>query len=192
MTGRLLDLSVGLNRKQRLTLEIDSDFRESFNQLQGVELVIDIKQCRKRRSLNANNYCWALLEKLAEVLRTDKEAVYVDMLRRYGAGESYLDDNGNECKAVFSLRADIPPWLVCRYYQEIGRSELNGQVFIHYRALKGSSEYDSKEMSVFLDGIVSECQEVGIPTDTPEQLARYKDLWGEKYAKQDRVNRQAD
>lgn len=183
MTGRVLDLSIGFNRKQRLTLEIDIDFRENFNQLQGTELSIDIKKQRKRRSLNANNYCWALLEKLAAVLRTDKEAVYVEMLRRYGAGESYLDDNGNECKAVFSLREDIPPQLVCRYHQVIGSSELNGQTFIHYRALKGSSQYDTKEMSVFLDGIVSECQEVGIPTDTPEQLARYKDAWGEKYAK---------
>ena len=33
MKGRLLDLSVGLNRKQRLTLEIDGDFRQEFDNL---------------------------------------------------------------------------------------------------------------------------------------------------------------
>ena len=33
-------------------------------------------------------------------------------------------------------------------------------------------------MSVFLDGIISECQEVGIETDTPEQIARYQEEWG--------------
>ena len=43
---------------------------------------------------------------------------------------------------------------------------------------KGTSEYSTKEMSVFLDGIISECQEVGIETDTPEQIARYKEEWG--------------
>ena len=47
-----------------------------------------------------------------------------------------------------------------------------------YRAIKGTSEYSTKEMSVFLDGIISECQEVGIETDTPEQIARYKEEWG--------------
>lgn len=46
-----------------------------------------------------------------------------------------------------------------------------------YRAIKGTSEYSTKEMSVFLDGIISECQEVGIETDTPEQIARYKEAW---------------
>ena len=38
-------------------------------------------------------------------------------------------------------------------------------------------EYSTIETSVFLDGIISECQEVGIETDTPEQIARYKEAW---------------
>ena len=55
--------------------------------------------------------------------------------------------------------------------------DIDGKKFIHYRAIKGTSEYSTKEMSVFLDGIVSECREVGIQTDTPEMIARYKEAW---------------
>ena len=33
MRGRLIDLSIGLNRKQRITIEVDRDFREDFDRL---------------------------------------------------------------------------------------------------------------------------------------------------------------
>mgnify|MGYP002870112340 CR=1 FL=1 len=112
------------------------------------------------------------------VLNTDKDSVYEEMLRRYGTGESYTDEDGNECKVIFSLREGIPPRMVARHYAEIGIGWVDGKKFIHYRAIKGTSEYSTKEMSVFLDGIISECREVGIETDTPEVVSRYKEAWG--------------
>lgn len=33
MKGRLIDFSTGYNRKQRITLEIESDFREGYEAL---------------------------------------------------------------------------------------------------------------------------------------------------------------
>lgn len=177
MRGRLIDLSMGLNRKQRVTVEVDWDFRKDFDRLKDAELDISIKKRVAPRSLNANNYAWSLIEKLAEALTSDKESVYEEMLRRYGTGETYMDEAGNECKVIFSLREGIPPSMVSRHYAEIGQGYIDGKKFIHYRAIKGTSEYSTKEMSVFLDGVVSECKELGIETDTPEQLARYKEDW---------------
>lgn len=43
--------------------------------------------------------------------------------------------------------------------------------------IKGTSEYDTKEMSVFIDGVVSEAKELGIQTETPEEIERLKALW---------------
>ena len=51
MKGRLLDLSLGLNRKQRLTLEIDDDFRSGFDKLHVADVDIEIKKFRQKRSL---------------------------------------------------------------------------------------------------------------------------------------------
>ena len=79
---------------------------------------------------------------------------------------------------MFSLKEGIPPRRVTRHYAEIGEGYVNGQRFIHFRAIKGTSEYSTKEMSVFLDGIIYECQQVGIETATPEELSRYKEDWG--------------
>lgn len=36
----------------------------------------------------------------------------------------------------------------------------------------------TKEMSRFLDEVVSEAKELDIPTETPEQIAEMKSLWG--------------
>ena len=96
------------------------------------------------------------------------------MIRRYGVGESYIDEAGNECKVLFSLRDGVPPRLVARHYAEIGTGYIDGKKFIHYRALKGTSEYTSAEMAVFLDGIISECEELGIKTDSPDRSKEAK------------------
>ena len=126
------------------------------------------------RGLRANSYAWALIEQLAAKLKTDKESVYEEMIRRYGVGESYIDEAGNECKVLFSLRDGVPPRLVARHYAAIGSSYMGDKKFIHYRALKGTSEYTSAEMAVFLDGIISECEELGIKTDSPERSKEAK------------------
>ena len=45
-----------------------------------------IKEYRKKRSLDANAYCWKLIGDIADALRTSKEEVYRLMLKRYGQG----------------------------------------------------------------------------------------------------------
>lgn len=42
----------------------------------------------------------------------------------------------------------------------------------------GSSEYDSRQMSRLIDMIVQDCKACGIPTATPEEIARMMDRWG--------------
>ena len=54
---------------------------------------------------------------------------------------------------------------------------LNGKAFTHYRIYKGSSEYDTKEMAILIDGIVQECQEQNIETIPPEEIEALKNAW---------------
>lgn len=91
-------------------------------------------------------------------------------------GETYTDEDGKECKVLFSLREGIPPGLVAKHYAEIGTGYVEGKKFIHYRAIKGTSEYNTKEMSDFLEGVISECRELGIDTDTPDSILKYKEF----------------
>ena len=43
----------------------------------------------------------------------------------------------------------------------------------------GSSTYDSKQMTRLLDLIIQDCKAVGIPTETPNQIAEMLARWKE-------------
>lgn len=160
--------------KVLMTLEINekSTARELFDKLkETARLVFTFKKYSMRRSLNANNYAWHLMNEIGNVLRQDKEEVYHELLRRYGQSE------------MISAKAEISLKGYYKYVDEIGESVLNGKPFKHYRIYKGSSEFDTREMSIFIDGVVSEAKELGISTETPDELARLKSLWRENEEK---------
>lgn len=93
------------------------------------------------------------------------------MLKRYGQ---------SSVVSVVETAADLFMRSV-KYYEEFGESELNGKMFKHIKVFMGSSEYDTKQMSILIDGIVSECKELKISTLTPAELEVMKGAWkGEK------------
>ncbi|HHV41627.1 MAG TPA: hypothetical protein GXX72_02105 [Clostridiaceae bacterium] len=137
----------------------------------GKCLQAEIKQHRKRRSLDANSYAWVLMSKIADALNTSKDEIYIEMLKRYGQREPQL----------LSVIAEGVPAIMRatnNHCTEVGQSELNGKIFVHLAILIGSSQYDSKQMATLIDGIVSECKELGIETMTPQELEGLKQTWG--------------
>ncbi len=143
------------------------DFIASLDEEKSYEL--EIKQVRKKRSLNANNYSWKLTDELADRLilaggKITKEECHAEMIFRYG--QVMLDENGEQ--VVYSTSSDISLPEFYPYAKAIGESELNGKTFTHYRIYRPSHTYDSWEFSIFLSGIIEECKEQGIDTDRPE------------------------
>lgn len=129
--------------------------------------MVQIDHYKQKRSLNSNSYAWALITQIADVLRASKEEIYLQMLKRYG--QSSVVSVIEEAAEVFEKSV--------KYCERFGESELNGKKFIHFKVYMGSSEFDSKQMSIFLDGIISECVPLKIPTMTPAELQRLKDNW---------------
>lgn len=141
---------------------------EMMDELLSKELLdIKVDQHKEKRSLNANNYAWKIMTEIGNRTRQSKEDVYLTMLKRYGQSE------------MVSVLAGIPFGKYVKYFDEVGESELKGKLFKHYRVYQGSSEFTTEEMTIFLDGVVSEAKDLGIPTETPDQLAKMKGLWGE-------------
>lgn len=138
------------------------------------DYMVKIEPVKRKRSLNSNAYAWVLMTEIANVLRSDKDEIYVEMLKRYG--QIAEDKDGN--KIVFSVRSDIDATSFYKYLERIGTGTVNGTEFTHYRALKGSSEFDTHEMSIFIDGIVSEAKNLGIETLPPDEVARMNAAWG--------------
>ena len=170
LTGRITGVSFDyFSEKPLVTLEMNetSEARSMIDELKSQEkLTLKIDKYREKRSLNANAYAWLLIGKIGNSTRASKEEVYFNMLKDYGQSD------------LVSVLAHIPVEHYFKYYEEAGESTLNGKLFKHYRVYKGSSEFDTREMSIFIDGIVSEAKNLGIETMTPNEIAKMKDLWG--------------
>lgn len=173
MRGRLIDLSIGLNRKQRITVEVDQDFREKFDQLKDVELDVEIKKHRNRRSLSANAYFHVLVNKIAAERGGSVEATKESLVVEYGALAT--DDDG--ITVGFKLPVSVDVSTIYPYVKCFDTREENGRLFNCYLVYKQTHLMDSKEMARLIDGAIEVAHELGIETDTPDQIARFKDIW---------------
>lgn len=171
MKGRLLDLAFGRDGKQRVTVELDEDFRESWDALHDGEVAVEIKKYRKRRSLDANAYAWVLIDRLADKLRMAKTDVYRELIRNIGGVSQTV------CVQDKAVQDLISGWSHngLGWFAETMPSKLAGctNVILYY----GSSSYDSAQMSALLDLLIDDCKAQGIETTTPEELAKYKEEW---------------
>ena len=135
------------------------------------KLSIEAKKYRAKRSLDSNAYAWVLMQKIAEALHTDKENVYLQCLQKYSRAFTHVIVKENAVARMKELY---------RTCVDLGEVTVNGQTGHQLQVYYGSSSFDSKEMSVFIDGIVSECKELDIETLPPDELERMKAMWGAK------------
>lgn len=173
MRGRLVDLSFGLNRKQRITVEVDRDFREDFDRLKDAELDVDIKKHRERRSLSANAYFHVLVNRIAEKQGLGDEEVKTSLVCEYGA----LAKDGDGLTVGFKLPASVDVSTIYPYVKCFDSREEGGKLFKCYLVYKQTHLMDSGEMARLIDGAIYVAKDLGIETDTPEQLAKLKEGW---------------
>ena len=140
----------------------------------GVRVAIKVTKHNEKRSLDANAYYWQLIGKLADALKISNNYCHNVMLRRYGVLEEFdgkpvywvlPDTDEAEKKADESETYHIKPTSNVRLGYD-------GQMYRTYMLLKGSSQYDTAEMSRLISGLVDECKQCGIETMTPAELER--------------------
>lgn len=126
---------------------------------------VKINKHREKRSLNANAYLWKLVTEIGNILNKSKEEVYLQMLIDYGQSE------------MISIISEINVKGYFKYYKLAGTSILNGKEFNHYKIYKGSSEYNTKEMSILLEGAVQEAKNLGIKTKEDYEIEKLIEEW---------------
>lgn len=152
------------------------DKKQALKAISGMneskKYVLEIKEDKPKRSLNANSYSWVVIGQIAEKLGLSNQDVYEEALRKYSKAHTYMIVKPNEVERIIAtLRAGHI------YAHDIGQATVNGKEGIQLQLFYGSSTFDTKEMSRLIDGIVSDAKELGISTETPEQIARYKEEW---------------
>ena len=126
----------------------------------------EIERKRKKRSNDANALCWKLCTEIANVLRTDKESIYVDMLKQYGQSDIWA--GGPETKPEHHFK----------YYDYFGKRMIKGQEVLFYTVYRGSSEYDTREMSILIDGIIDEAKALDIEVISEREKSLLLQEWG--------------
>ena len=89
------------------------------------------------------------------------------MIQKYG-----LMDRDESWYITITMRSDIDPSHLPGHWKLDGeRSTIAWKV---YRRIRGTSEYDSKEMAWFLDRVIEEAKAIGVETMTPDEIERLK------------------
>lgn len=179
VTGKIVDSSIDfVSGKPKLTLSINEKqaFLQGFDDLNSKEkLSIEIKPYREKRSLDANAYAWVLMDRLAAETRIRKEEIYREYIKNIGG-----------CSDVVCVQNDAVDKLCSGWVRnglgwqtDTFPSKIEGctNVILYY----GSSTFDTAQMSRLIDLIVQDCEEYGIETKTPNEIANLKSLWSAKY-----------
>lgn len=140
---------------------------------------IDIR--KHARSLDQNALMWALLTIYAEAQGGGRrgsvtpEDIYYRMLSKYGVAEFVmtLPEAEDALKSAFRVVSKVDT----RFY--------NGKQMAVFKCYYGSSTYDTKQMSVLIDGIFDELAEIGVDASTSHDVATYYEDWREFRAKAD-------
>lgn len=177
ITGKIVGANIDFRtNKPQLSLEINelNDFKQLVDDMNGLEkLSIEIKPYRARRSLDANAYAWVLMDRLAEKLNESKENIYREYIKHIGGNSEIV------CVKNTAVERLCEGWSKngIGWQTDTFPSKIDGctNVILYY----GSSTYDSAQMARLLDLIIQDCKEQGIPTETPDEIARLKALWGE-------------
>lgn len=169
-TGTIQSMARGMGGELLLTLSIPFAHIEEIKKLEHENLDVKIGKHREKRSLSSNAYAWVLITKIAQCMRPplNKQDVYIEMLKRYGQGDIVTIQKE---RVENVLRA-------FDYCEHKGSGTVNGKAFEHYMVYVGSSQYSTKEMSIFIDGIVQEAKELDIETLTPDELKKMAEAWG--------------
>lgn len=131
----------------------------------------EISPAKKKRSLNANSFAWKLINDIALAVRESPEDVYREALKNI--------PNICEVLCVQDKAVDSMERLWTRNH--IGRrvereeSKIKGctNLYIYY----GSSDFDTRQMSMLIDNLVQDAQALGIETRPEEEIKSLLEAW---------------
>ena len=135
--------------------------------LEQEDKTFEVKLYRKKRSNNANSYYWTLLGEIADALRTSKDELHEKYLEQYGQSFLVPVEVGTVPKGYF------------RHYRYVTTNQINGKDADWYKVMKGSSDFDSREMSILIDGVVQDAMDLDIDVLPEEEIERLKEQWNQ-------------
>lgn len=179
-TGKIVEIGRALDNCPRITLELTDACISKLLELRAAgQLAIRIQKYAPKRSLDANSYYWKLLGELARALDTSNEEMHNMLLQSYGTLDA--DEEGN-CIVRFLPESEDYQRYRHEHYMPTGETiTYDGMRFCKFYRIKGSSQYNSREMSRLIDGLIYECKNMEIETIPPKDLERMMKAYAKKH-----------
>lgn len=171
MIGRVINLmkigNIGL-----LQIETDADSAQMVcEDVQNDLCDIDIKLHKesKKRSLTANRYLWQLCQEISKRVDVSYIEVYRDAIQNAGVfiDATISEKSYDDIKAMWQKNG--LGWIVVETARHDGGVDCN--------MFKGSSSYDTAEMSKLVDYVVEVAKSYNIQTLTDRELSLLKEEW---------------
>lgn len=165
-------LRLGYDEDGSLTVTVkisrpDPNEAERLAKLAEAEIEIEIRRRRERRSLDANALLWKLIQELARMLASSSMEIYLYMLERYG----WFDFIVVRPEAVEAAKK------LFRIAKERSVVSVNGKNGVQMQVWPGSSHYDAEQMNRLIEGVISECREIGCWYPDEETVNHSISLW---------------
>jgi hypothetical protein len=133
---------------------------------------LEVKEHRKKRSLDANAMAWSLINQIADVLRIPPVEVYRQAIQDISGNNEIIpikEDAVEQFKQAWSHNGI--GW-ICR---DLGKSKIKGyrNLMVYY----GSSVYDTRQMSDLIDHLIQDCKALDIEVKSPEEIASIMGAW---------------
>ena len=176
--GKLRDLTRGLDGHQIVSITINSDFSEEYDDLKDKPVTVDIRQYRKGRSLPANAYAWVLINKITKKLQEKEPNNGWTPLEVY---RSAVKEVASAC-TIHYLPNDqvdrfVDDWIHSGdgFQVELFPSQVEG--WSCGRFWKGSHMFDTMEMSTLISILIQEAEQQGIPTLSDDEVNKMLGAW---------------
>lgn len=175
-TATITDINIDFKtKKPKISLLLDTNDINVVEELKNEnKLNIELKKWYKKRSLDANSYCWILCDKIGKELSKEeqvvtKENVYKDAILQIGSFEPFIaqEKTFENFKRIWEKQG--LGFLV----QEVSRKDKCVKVHCYY----GSSTYDSKEMSLLIQLLVDLAKSLNIETKPQEEINSLLEQW---------------
>ncbi len=133
----------------------------------------EIKEYKEKRSNDANAYFHLLVNELARYYNFSDEDMKIKMNLDYGTIARFEDGRIKGCKAPKGT--DIKEFYKYARWYKSDENEDDCHIFY-----KETHTLNSKEMSQLINGVVQECQDVGIETRPQNEINSLLESWDKK------------
>lgn len=131
-------------------------------------------KAKKRRSLDANAYCWVLCTEIGKAVRMAKEEVYRRNIREVGD----YTPLPIKAEAVDEFKRIWAGHGIGWFVDVIDDSKIPGYKLCF--AYQGSSVYDTSQMHRLLENLIQDAKSVGVDVISDREKSLLLEGWGEK------------